>query len=80
VDIQSYHQVHVQLSKRDRKRVTEMLKKGRESARVLRRASILRHDYRCILESRGYEFGSEAREKHLIRIVHSGQNLHLDSE
>ena len=29
-------------SKRDRKRVTEMLNKGRESARVLRRASILR--------------------------------------
>jgi putative transposase len=42
VDMQSYHQVHVQLSKRDRKRVTEMLNKGRESARVLRRASILR--------------------------------------
>src|SRR5271157_5453220 len=40
--MQSYHQVHVQLSKRDRKRVTEMLNKGRESARVLRRASILR--------------------------------------
>jgi putative transposase len=42
VDMQSYHQVHVQFSKRDRKRVTEMLNKGRESARVLRRASILR--------------------------------------
>jgi transposase len=42
VDMQSYHRVHVQLRKRDRKRVTEMLNKGRESARVLRRASILR--------------------------------------
>jgi transposase len=34
--------VHVQLRKRDRKRIAEMLNKGRESARVLRRASILR--------------------------------------
>jgi transposase len=42
VDMQSYRRVHVQLSKRDRKQVTEMLNKGRESARVLRRASILR--------------------------------------
>jgi len=41
--MQSYHQVHVQLRKRDRKRVAEMMNKGRESARVLRRASILRH-------------------------------------
>jgi len=41
--MQSYRRVHVQLSKRDRKRVAEMLNKGRESARVLRRASILRH-------------------------------------
>ena len=40
--MQSYHRVHGQLSKRDRKRVAEMLNKGRESARVLRRASILR--------------------------------------
>jgi putative transposase len=38
----SYHRVHVQLRKRDRQRVIEMLNKGRESARVLRRASILR--------------------------------------
>jgi putative transposase len=38
----SYHRVHVQLRKRDRQRVAEMLNKGRESARVLRRASILR--------------------------------------
>src|SRR5438132_1853660 len=40
--MQSYHRVHVQLRKRDRKLVAEMLNKGRESARVLRRASILR--------------------------------------
>src|SRR6516225_6208926 len=40
--MQSYHQVHVQLRKRDRMLVTEMLNKGRGSARVLRRASILR--------------------------------------
>jgi transposase len=40
--MQSYHRVHVQLRKRDRKRIAEMLNKGRESARVLRRASILR--------------------------------------
>jgi putative transposase len=40
--MQSYHRVHVQLGKRDRKLVAEMLNKGRESARVLRRASILR--------------------------------------
>jgi hypothetical protein len=40
--MQSYHRVRVQLGKRDRKRIAEMLKKGRESARVLRRALILR--------------------------------------
>ena len=40
--MQSYHRVHVQLRKRDRKRIAEMLNKGRESARVLRRASMLR--------------------------------------
>ena len=42
MDMQSYHQVPVQLSKRDGKQVTGMLNKGRQSARVLRRASILR--------------------------------------
>jgi putative transposase len=40
--MQSYYRVHVQLSRRDRKRIAAMLNKGRESARVLRRASILR--------------------------------------
>jgi transposase len=40
--MQSYHRVHVDLGKKDRRQVTEMLRKGRESARVLRRASILR--------------------------------------
>jgi transposase len=34
-------QVQVRLSKKDREQVAEMLRKGRESARVLRRASIL---------------------------------------
>ena len=37
-----YHQVHVALSRKDRRRIGEMLSKGRESARVLRRAWILR--------------------------------------
>jgi putative transposase len=40
--MQTYHRVWVQLGKRDRKQIAEMLKKGRESARVLRRALILR--------------------------------------
>jgi transposase len=40
--MQSYYRVHVQLIRRDRKRIAEMLNKGRESARVLRRASVLR--------------------------------------
>lgn len=40
--MQSYHRVHVDLGKKDRRQVMEMLRKGRESARVLRRASILR--------------------------------------
>jgi putative transposase len=40
--MQSYHRVHVQLKRTDRQRIAEMLTKGRESARVLRRASILR--------------------------------------
>jgi hypothetical protein len=35
--MQTYHRVHVQLGKRDRKQIAEMLNKGRESARVLRR-------------------------------------------
>src|ERR1039458_8663817 len=40
--MQSYHGVHVQLKRKDRQQVAEMLTKGRESTRVLRRASILR--------------------------------------
>ena len=40
--MQSYHRVHVELGKRDRQQVVQMLRKGQESARVLRRASILR--------------------------------------
>jgi putative transposase len=40
--MQSYHRVHVQLSRKDRQQVAAMLRKGQESARVLRRASILR--------------------------------------
>ena len=40
--MQSYHRVHVQLGRKDRQQLVAMLTKGRESARVLRRASILR--------------------------------------
>jgi transposase len=40
--MQSYRRVHVQLGKRDRRQLAAMLAKGGESARVLRRASILR--------------------------------------
>jgi transposase len=40
--MQSYHRVHVELGKKDRRQMAEMLRKGKESARVLRRASILR--------------------------------------
>jgi transposase len=40
--MQTYHRVHVQLGMRDRRHFSAMLAKGRESARVLRRASILR--------------------------------------
>lgn len=40
--MQSYHRVHVQLARKDRQKVAQMLRKGQESARVLRRASILR--------------------------------------
>jgi putative transposase len=40
--MQSYHRVHVELSKRDRVRIAEMLRKGQYSARVLRRALVLR--------------------------------------
>ena len=39
--MQSYHRVHVHLRTKDRRQVSGMLTKGRESARVLRRASIL---------------------------------------
>jgi putative transposase len=40
--MQSYHRLHVQLGKSDRQRLAAMLAKGREPARVLRRASMLR--------------------------------------
>ena len=40
--MRAYHRVHVQLRKKDRKRIAGMLNKGWESARVLRRALILR--------------------------------------
>jgi len=40
--MQSYHRVHVELRRKDRRQVGAMLSKGQESARVLRRASILR--------------------------------------
>ena len=40
--MQTYHRVHVELGRRDGRQVAEMLSKGQESARVLRRASILR--------------------------------------
>ena len=40
--MRSYHRVRVQLIKKDRRQIGGMLKKGWESARVLRRALILR--------------------------------------
>ena len=40
--MQSYHRVHVHSGRKDRQRLAGMLTKGRESARVLRRALILR--------------------------------------
>ncbi len=40
--MRAYHRVHVQLNKKDRKQIAGMLNKGWESARVLRRALILR--------------------------------------
>jgi transposase len=40
--MQTYHRVHVQLGSKNRKQIAGMLNKGRESARVLRRALILR--------------------------------------
>lgn len=41
--MKNQQRVEVRLSRKDRQRVREMLCKGRESARVLRRASILSH-------------------------------------
>ncbi len=40
--MQSYHRLHVQLGRSDRRRLAAMLARGREPARVLRRASLLR--------------------------------------
>jgi hypothetical protein len=40
--MQTYHRVHVQLGKKDRKQIAGRLNQGLESARVLRRALILR--------------------------------------
>jgi transposase len=38
----TYHRVHVELTKKDRQQIAGMLKRGQASARVLRRALILR--------------------------------------
>ena len=40
--MENTHRVQVRLSRKDRQLVAEMLRRGRESARVLRRSSILR--------------------------------------
>ena len=40
--MKTFHRVHVALGKKERHQITAMLTKGRESARVLRRALILR--------------------------------------
>ena len=40
--MRAYHRVHVELRKKERKQIARMLNKGWESARVLRRALILR--------------------------------------
>jgi putative transposase len=40
--MRKYHRVHVRLGKGDRQQIAGMLSRGRESARVLRRALILR--------------------------------------
>ena len=40
--MRAYHRLHVQLSKKDCKQIAGMLNKGWESARVLRRALLLR--------------------------------------
>ena len=40
--MQSYHRVHVALRRKDGRQIAEMLRKGQESARARRRASILR--------------------------------------
>ena len=40
--MRKYHRVHVHLGKREREQIAGMLRRGRESARVLRRALILR--------------------------------------
>jgi transposase len=40
--MRKYHRVHVHLGKREREQIAGMLSRGRESARVLRRALILR--------------------------------------
>lgn len=42
VGMRTYHRVHVQLRKQDRKQIAGILNKGRESSRVLRRVLILR--------------------------------------
>ena len=40
--MRAYHRMHVELRKKERKQIARMLNKGWESARVLRRALILR--------------------------------------
>ena len=40
--MRAWHRVHVQLSKKEQRQIAGMLSKGRQSARVLRRALVLR--------------------------------------
>lgn len=38
----AYYRVHIDVRKQDRRQIGQMLRKGQEAARVLRRAAILR--------------------------------------
>jgi hypothetical protein len=65
--MQSYHRVHVQLGRKDWWPLAGMLTKVRESARVLRRASILRQQLEVHAQEGTPEVRLQQKQIHAVR-------------
>ena len=92
--MQTYDRVQVWLTKADRQQIAEMLNKGRESARVLRRALILRQldqgwtitqvagnvgVARKAVRAIGWRYAGEGLESALYEKPRPGQQRRLDA-